>query len=376
MPSVDQKAPNLIRFGLFLNRLLTNTENPKLYFDPILSWFTGRTYHPDMIAAKVLSLRWENSNIYTLTLKLKGKKFRPFRAGQFISLESTINGRRFVRCFSISSSPSRLTTRGEITLSIRAQDQGKVTPQIPKEISAGDYVYVSQATGEFCIERPRTHKTLLAGGSGVTPFLSMLEEASFRSTLDQFSLIYYVPNKHDAAFVQQLESYSAHGLDLKIIETHAEGHFRVAHLNPDHVRDSDYFICGPQNMISQCQEKLIETDIPQGQIHSERFTLNPSVNMETSPSIESGQEIVVHCTSSNSRLKVNKANANESLLSIAEQSGLNPLSGCRMGVCHQCVCTKTSGRVRNLLTGTTSDSGPEKIQLCISQAIDELTIEI
>jgi len=54
------------------------------------------------------------------------------------------------------------------------------------------------------------------------------------------------------------------------------------------------------------------------------------------------------------------------LLEIAEAAGLTPRHGCRMGICHQCSCRKTTGTVINRLTGQTSGPGEETVQLCIS----------
>ncbi len=55
------------------------------------------------------------------------------------------------------------------------------------------------------------------------------------------------------------------------------------------------------------------------------------------------------------------------LLEIAEAAGLKPQYGCRMGICHQCSCRKTSGTVINRLTGKASGPpGEESVQLCIS----------
>ena len=61
------------------------------------------------------------------------------------------------------------------------------------------------------------------------------------------------------------------------------------------------------------------------------------------------------------------AKPNQNLLEALEAAGETPQHGCRMGVCHECKCRKTSGAVRNVLTGEVSE-GEEDIQLCISVA--------
>ncbi len=64
------------------------------------------------------------------------------------------------------------------------------------------------------------------------------------------------------------------------------------------------------------------------------------------------------------------------LLVAAEQAGLRPRYGCRMGICHTCSCVKRTGTVENVLTGEISSEPGERIQLCISRPRTELTLEL
>jgi ferredoxin len=64
------------------------------------------------------------------------------------------------------------------------------------------------------------------------------------------------------------------------------------------------------------------------------------------------------------------------LLVAAEQAGLRPRYGCRMGICHTCSCVKRAGTVQNFLTGEISSEPGERIQLCISHAVSDLTIDL
>ena len=64
------------------------------------------------------------------------------------------------------------------------------------------------------------------------------------------------------------------------------------------------------------------------------------------------------------------------ILEQVEAAGLTPVSGCRMGICHTCVCPLTSGAVRNLMTGEVSDSPGEDIRICVSAPVGDTTIEL
>jgi stearoyl-CoA 9-desaturase NADPH oxidoreductase len=69
-------------------------------------------------------------------------------------------------------------------------------------------------------------------------------------------------------------------------------------------------------------------------------------------------------------------NDGSSLLEQAEAAGLNPESGCRMGICYSCTCKKTAGKVRDLRTGEISSGDEEDIQLCVSVPVGTVTLDI
>ena len=64
------------------------------------------------------------------------------------------------------------------------------------------------------------------------------------------------------------------------------------------------------------------------------------------------------------------------LLQQAEDAGLTPESGCRMGICHSCTRRKTSGAVRNLITGTVSTAEEEDVQICVSAPVGDVEIAL
>jgi ferredoxin len=64
------------------------------------------------------------------------------------------------------------------------------------------------------------------------------------------------------------------------------------------------------------------------------------------------------------------------LLEQAETAGLAPESGCRMGICHSCTRRKTSGAVRNLITGTVSGTDEEDVQICVSAPVGDVEIAL
>ena len=130
---------------------------------------------------------------------------------------------------------------------------------------------------------------------------------------------------------------------------------------------TQYYLCGPAAMSQHCKEQLIQQGVPADVIHSEQFGFALTAvegEMKQALILQKGTEIRI------------EAAAGVPLLQAAEQQGLNPRFGCRIGVCFQCVCQKKSGQVLNLRTGQVSGDGPEQIQLCISAAHSNLQIEL
>ena len=65
-----------------------------------------------------------------------------------------------------------------------------------------------------------------------------------------------------------------------------------------------------------------------------------------------------------------------SLLEALEAQGLNPRSGCRMGICHTCVCTRHSGSTQDTLRGDISSESDMAVRLCVSRATSDLSLDL
>ena len=104
------------------------------------------------------------------------------------------------------------------------------------------------------------------------------------------------------------------------------------------------------------------------QLLLERFTL-PEPRIPENPDVVSGDVMFSH-----SERYV--ANSGENLLEQAETAGLQPEFGCRRGICHRCTCTKTSGTVRDAITGELSATPNEAIRLCVSVPVGDVTLDI
>jgi ferredoxin len=129
------------------------------------------------------------------------------------------------------------------------------------------------------------------------------------------------------------------------------------------------YLCGPHGMITSGRDLLVELGVKPENIHHELFGPKP-----IDPSI-SNRDSHIYFSLSDKHIKAEAQQA-KSLLEWAEAGNTNPVSGCRMGVCHQCKCHKQQGVVYNTLTESYSDTGAEDIQLCVSVAVGDVTLDL
>jgi ferredoxin-NADP reductase len=383
--ALPEKSTNLHRkISSLLARTLTNKESFSAYFEPFFQLFKPE-WRYNQISAKVISKRNENHKIYTLTLK-PDSRWQTFKAGQYVMLSVEINGRFLTRTFSISSSPREFERTGLIQISICELPNGTVTPWLKGELKAGDTVYLSQAQGEFCLNIQDT-KLFIAGGSGITPIRSMLKESKHAPWLKQAHLLFYQDTPDESIFTEDLAQLKEAGLNIHLFYSKMDGFISLEHvrkaLNLTNIPDADFFqrteayICGPAPMIASSTEILKQAGLEEAFIHYEYFGRAPTSSLAQMHRDNQADEVIqVDYLTSGKQVQFNAGSISKSLLELAEEQGLKPVSGCRIGICHQCICKKKTGRVLNTKTREISDSGPEDIQLCLSVPLDSVVLEL
>lgn len=365
----NANTPNLLqRAWRGLSLSLVNSEQFSDYFAPFIQTvdplFGAADYR-----ASVVSIRSESSDVYTLVLRPESR-WKGFTPGQFVEIAVQHRGAFIKRCFSISSSLDQYEREGTIELSIRVQEKGRITPWLRESLSAGEKIGLSRAQGDFVVERETMPHLFIAGGSGITPFRSILAQLS--TGLSPKAVLLYYAHGEAHLFAEELRSFAQQrpGIKVILIDSHSEGRFGSRHLRaycPDFLSRRSY-ICGPAAMIQHCQDKLKKYGVEDERIFTERF--GPAPISDRSLKNAGGQVALLRSG------KTLQASGKASLLEEAEASGASPQSGCRVGVCHQCKCKKNSGTVFNTLTGQYSDAGAEEIQLCVSVAVGDVELDL
>ncbi|MDX1451982.1 MAG: iron-sulfur cluster-binding domain-containing protein [Oleiphilaceae bacterium] len=353
-----------------LANTLTNTDSYGAFFEPLVQLIKPH-FRSDLTSAKVTSVSL-NDNFMTIELKVSARRFR-FKAGQHIQLYILRDGRYISRCFSPASSPQQLKQRRTITLGMRINPKGQMTSWLAKHLKVGDYLSLGPASGDFVLDTTERRRVFVAGGSGITPILAMLEslgEAELRSS----TLLYSTRNTNPLPFQNTMNRLKARGLTLVLHNSAKEGRISKQHLDTLNLNQKcALYVCGPSGMITLCEDYWQSHQLAPNHLHFESFGGTSKLNAQVEGDLP--QSATIHFANSQ-RQGIWLNAARTPLLDFAEQQGLTPSFGCRIGVCHQCTCKKQSGRVINLKTGEVSDSGPESIQLCQSLPLEDLTLDL
>lgn len=346
------------------NKTLFNTSAGN-YFEPLVEKYLPEISLVD-IKAKVMDLHYEKEDILTITLK-PNRKWGSFIAGQYVEIGVKINAVNYYRTFSISSTSEQYLQQGTITLTIQKQDNGKVTGWLFGHLKIGSMVTLSKAKGEFVLPSEKSPVLFIAGGSGITPFISMLH-ACIVEKRDAVLLYYGKSDQH--IFQGKFQTFHNHPhIRIELISTTEEGRISIGQLEkycPD-FRERVAFICGPDTMNTDVQRLLTENGVGEHQVVSEYFKAAKYIPAEH---LKNNQAVI---KLGNKRFDIQ---GDISMLEQLEAHGVRPKYGCRMGLCKQCQCVKSSGIVYNQLTGKFSESTEEIIQICVSVPVGEVEIKL
>lgn len=355
----------------WLGKQLFNRDNPAEYFDPLVERINPM-WVQQYTAARVESIHDETADTKTFVLT-PARRWGGFQAGQHVNICIDVDGIRRTRTFSLSSSPIQWRNDGTITLTIKRLPGGLVTNWMHDHLQPGMVLGLGEAFGNFLIPADPEPALYIAGGSGITPVLSQLETMAASDYRAPVSLLYFVRTQADVIAAERLHALRQRwpAFSLTIVATN-EGksprHLSDAHLDQvPGIRARRCYLCGPKGLMDLANDLLYRRGIAEDRIHSTFFVAQTAVLDNDSLGG------AVHFA----RSDMNASSEGDApLLDVAEAASLSPRYGCRMGICHQCSCRKSSGTVVNRLTGKASGPGEETIQLCISVPRGPVVIDL
>lgn len=212
-----------------------------------------------------------------------------FKAGQYITVRAPYGDSTTMRNYSLSDKPGhdyfRISVKRETGLNAMTPN-GMVSNWLHDAIEEGAVLDIAPPCGEFCLEpasHPERPLVLLAAGIGITPILSMLEQA-VETTPDR-DIIFIHGNYSRAAhaFRSRLEALKVVHLNLRVhfryndTQGETDGHISAGMIDAALIeslvpgRDADYYFCGPHGFMTAIYRELLAWGIPAPQVHFEFF---------------------------------------------------------------------------------------------------------
>lgn len=220
----------------------------------------------------VKAVRHPNPVTTEVTLEAKRTPIKPHRAGQFLFVR--FPGSKELNeshPFTISSAP----TEGALRVTIKIS--GDFTQTLFDQLEPGMDAVVEGAYGLFDYKRGLKKQIWLAGGIGLTPFMSFIRD--FGDSLDfQIDFFYAVRQPEDALFLDEIHSAAAAFSNFR---AHVHYSAEAGSLSIDEILAatgadfSEYsiYLCGPVGMIEDFSSEFRSSGVPRSQIHYEEFRL-------------------------------------------------------------------------------------------------------
>ncbi|MDD2546488.1 MAG: 2Fe-2S iron-sulfur cluster-binding protein [Burkholderiaceae bacterium] len=291
-----------------------------------------------------------------------------FEPGQFLTLRAQIQGQDVRRNYSISSPRSRFLRQGEIEVGIRPVEHGLFSNWAATQVRAGDTLKVMPPDGRFVVRRPRAlHRVGFAGGSGITPILSIAASTLEEQPESKFTLVYGNRNMATIMFNEALQDLKDRHPDrftmIHILSHQAqEVDLLQGLVNGDKVRAlidaflpvpsmDEVFICGPEPMMNATEQALIEAGVPAHRVYTERFGTGAPAGTAAAPSAEAPKAAPAsHRTIRLTVVLDGKEHQmamapNEHVLDVALDAGLDLPFSCKAGVCCTCRAKVLCGEV-------------------------------
>ncbi len=286
-------------------------------------------------------------------------KLAYFGAGKYLTVFEEIEGMKITRAYSISSKPQD-ALNGKYMLTIKRVDGGIMSNYILDTWAVGTEVKVSAPEGHFEYQPLRDAKKVLclAGGSGITPFVSMAGAIADGDEDFELTLLYGSRNKDNILFFDELNEITKKTNKVKVIhvlsdenadtvEDGFEKGFITADLIKKYTPANEYysvFICGPQVMYNFLEKELSKLELPKKYIRHEMFGEfhDPKSQADYPSDIPDTVSITVTIQDVT---KTVTGSTNDSVLQILEKNGISAPARCRSGECGFCHSHLLSGKV-------------------------------
>jgi ring-1,2-phenylacetyl-CoA epoxidase subunit PaaE len=286
-----------------------------------------------------------------------------FKPGQHLTLKTEIGGEEVRRNYSLCVAPQD----GTVKVTVKRIAGGIFSNWANETLKPGDRIEVMPPHGSFTWEfepGARNHYVGFAGGSGITPVISLLKTALTTEPESRFTLLYGNRDSQSVIFLEELARLKNRFMGrLEIHHFLAEESEDIELFNGmldrskceevlthlvDPAEPAAFFICGPGPMMDAAEEALAAHNVASDRIHLERFTADrPSAALEAQMQMlqSKAQGLTMMVTLDGRKRRVAFDAGAGNILDSARQAGLPAPYACKAGVCATCRARVVSGEV-------------------------------
>ena len=310
---------------------------------------------------RVVEIRRETVDSVSLLLEsVSGETFH-YKAGQYLTLRTTIDGEDVRRSYSLCSAPYE----GVLRVAVKEVPGGIFSAYANRVLAVGDVLESMLPDGRFTAATSSNEKNHLgfAAGSGITPIISIIKETLHSSAESRFALFYV--NKETASiifkdeladlkdiYLERLQIFNL--LTREPVEVEMFGgrldRARFDRIFSEVVSPSSYdvsYLCGPEEMILAGKDALLSAGMDESKIKFELFTSSSPAKekkVQATDSKASSDHVDVAVVLDGVTTTVSVKRSGKSILDVALDAGLDAPFSCQGGVCCSCRCKMTYGR--------------------------------
>lgn len=284
-----------------------------------------------------------------------------FKQGQYITLKLNLNGQEARRSYSLCTAPHEK----ELRVAIKAVKGGLVSTYINSTLKVGDSMEVMTPMGSFYSTLAGNQKknyVLVAGGSGITPMMSILKSILYVEKQSTITLIYANKNEESTIFKNDLDNLAKANANLKVVYVFDEPQQAIPDVqkgiitpekalqlieNFGGVNADEYFICGPGPMMENVKTTLEKLKIAKEKVHIEYFTavidaVNKASGESTGKNVKSHVTVIQYGIETNYDLDTTGV----SILDASIEAGVDAPFSCKGAVCCTCRAKVLEGKVK------------------------------
>lgn len=289
-----------------------------------------------------------------------------FTQGQYLTLRKEIDGQDLRRSYSICAG----VDDGELRVGVRKVQGGLFSNWINEHLKPGDTINVMAPQGRFFVPiepQAQRHHLGIAGGSGITPILSIMKTVLAREPRSRFTLIYGNRKLRSTMFKEELDDlkdkYMARVVMHHVFsDEHTEMDIHSGVMNRQKIAEfldglvpaqqiDHAYICGPFQMNDEAEAALLAAGVPEERIHIERFGIAQQASGQVGAVLhqaQPGDAAKARITIIRDGLQREIAFSREqpSILDAASAAGLEVPFSCTSGVCGTCRAKLVEGKVR------------------------------